>query len=164
MVQHHNAQTNHLTPICPDFWHSCENTLVVLEPCVFSSEESRNRTLRLKATSLKHTTLILRATLANVKEPTGTIGTKNREVKRGFPPRNDLLFQKPELHHQRLVSYWIIKHLLLVKFAKSAILLVINSDLFLCLCKSSLLCDEQYLCCDKEPCRSQGRHGVPCRG
>ena len=90
--------------------------------------------------------------------------TKNQEVKRGFPPRNDLLFQKPELHHQRFVSYWIIKHLLLVKIAKSAILRFINSDLFLCPCKSSLLCDEQYLCWGKEPCRSQSRDGVPCRG
>ena len=64
-------------PICPDFWHSCENTLVVLEPCVFSSEESWNRTLRQKAMSLEahHGTLILRAMLASVKKPTGTIGT-----------------------------------------------------------------------------------------
>ena len=119
VVQRHDAKTNNLMLIYPDFWHSWENTLVVLEPSVFPSEVSRNRALCRNAIPLKHSAVcsLSLECLPTSRKLLGLSGqTKHQGVKRGIPPPNNLLFQKPGFHHQRFISYWVMKHFCLLKF------------------------------------------------
>lgn len=170
VVQHRDAKTNNLMLIYPDTWHSWKTHGGGVEPSVFPSEVSCKQAPQWNASLLKHTT-ICSLSQECVPSSRSLLGLQGQWEHKGWkdrshllPAPNNLFSWKSGFYHQRFDSYWVMKHLLLVKILNSASLCKLWTQTFSnASVRAAPFVMKQYLCGEKEGSwRSWGRDWAPC--